>query len=138
MLISSKQSILFVILILFSLSDTSSGLWNTRVQHEFLAKNSKNNFQPTTTTTEKPSATEKMTFDKFPQSHSRVRNKFLAKNLENNFQPSTTTTEKSAVTEEMTFDKYPESNSYHIQKDCFQKCIYTRWIFSLCSCLYNS
>ena len=146
MLISSKPSVLFVvILILFSISDISSGQWNydmyQRVLHKLLAN--KNNFQPSTTTTEKPPATKKISFDKFGQwntdIYQRVLHKPLAKNLKNNFQPSTTTTEKPPATEKMTFDKFPGSNSYsyHSQKDCLQKCTYKNWIFSLCRCLIH-
>ena len=103
MLKASKPSILLVILILFGASDISSGFLNTniyqRVLNKLLAKNLKNHFQPSTTTTEKPPGTEAMTFDKL------VLNKLLAKNLKNHFQPSTTTTEKPPSTETMTFYK---------------------------------
>ena len=80
--------------------------------------------------------------------YQRVLNKLLTKNLKNHFQPSTTrTTEKPPSTEKMTFDKSPtkttstlesnSSNSHHSQKDCLQKCTYTKWIYSLCRCLIH-
>ena len=79
--------------------------------------------------------------------YQRVLNKLLEKGLKNHFQPPTTTTEKPPSSEKMTFDKSPtkitstlESNSptlHHSQKDCLQKCTYTKWIYSLCRCLIH-
>ena len=107
MLIASKPSILLAIFILFSVSNTES-----------------------------------LNIDIYQ----RVLNKLLTKNLQNHFQPSTTT-EEPPSTEKMTFDKSPTKttftlesnspNSHHSQKDCLQKCTYTKWIYSLCRCLIH-
>ena len=72
----------------------------------------------------------------------------ILKNFKNHFQPSTTTTEKPPGSEKMTFDKSHETkttstlesnspNLHHSQKDCLQKCTYTKWIYSLCRCLIH-
>ena len=88
------------------------------------------------------SSTESLNIDIYQ----RVLNKLLTKDLKNHFQPSTTT-EEPPRTEKMTFDKSPakttstlESNSpylHHSQKDCLQKCTYTKWFYSLCRCLIH-
>ena len=88
------------------------------------------------------SSTESLDFDIYR----RVLNKLLTKDLKNHFRPSTTT-EKPPSTEKMTFDKSPikkpstlesnSPNSLHSQKDCLQKCTYTKWIYSLCRCLIH-
>lgn len=78
--------------------------------------------------------------------YQRVLNKLLTKDLKNHFRPSTTT-EKPPSTEKMTFDKSPAKttstlesnspNSHDSQKDCLQKCTYTKWFYSLCRCLIH-
>ena len=107
MLIASKPSILLAIFILFSVSNIESLNIDT---------------------------------------YQRVLNKLLTSDLKNHFQPSTTT-EEPPSTEKMTFDKsltktastleLNSSNSNHSQKDCLQKCTYTKWIYSLCRCLMH-